>query len=620
MSIIQGSGNPAPGDKEPSKYTENYYRCIVASFDLAASIILQGKMPKERDQYTKLDSSLHNDSMLMKGYRAALRQAYEKPDSFLDPLLPFIQDATDALPQTLSAPADRYSPVPGKMDLQDQIRRDVRDGRLQRLYHMRGDVEEWVRGTVADVFDTLEKHSIFDRMTGQQLVHATILLRLMYGQILAGLSPYCVDDPERLHNERVFSFAANAISEIRNAMILETLRRFDEDARLEGAHAEFMTLALQLGAGRIKIEALSPRSQFDSVRANLRCLKEDRHQLAEIVADHCAWNLFTEYGVPHVAEFGRRPAQVAARTSFFIPGQLVFVTIPQDSKDPIIYGAFDTQSGTRSVAASCDPLDGGFRFEFPLSGIGLPHELSLSASHAAGMRLDDSGKPFPTWAHLLAPLPNPQLAGEIAEAVGSALNVQEQMLASLWSEEPELLKILSEDEATVVAFEAGRVVVLGTCLPGNDARQAFFSMGESLNAVEYAQRAKITFGGPALWFARVLRAEQLPAPTSSGGELTAEELRERDRKALREVVSRCGAMNYRTFVSTLSSWDVLDTNEGRGGHGSLLRIVNGSELRSGTWGKLRDPDHNMNFIRIYEILDRLQIPVGEYTDWLSKNR
>jgi hypothetical protein len=49
-------------------------------------------------------------------------------------------------------------------------------------------------------------------------------------------------------------------------------------------------------------------------------------------------------------------------------------------------------------------------------------------------------------------------------------------------------------------------------------------------------------------------------------------------------------------------------------------MLDGSELRAGTWGKLRDPERNMNFARMYEILDRLRIPVSEYTHWLSENR
>jgi len=39
--------------------------------------------------------------MVMKAYRAVVQQAFEKPDAFLDPLLPFIQDAMDALPAVL---------------------------------------------------------------------------------------------------------------------------------------------------------------------------------------------------------------------------------------------------------------------------------------------------------------------------------------------------------------------------------------------------------------------------------------------------------------------------------------------------------------------------------------
>jgi|694.fasta_scaffold81354_3 hypothetical protein len=620
MSIQQSSGNPAQGNKPASKYTETDYRGVAASIDLASEIILRGKVPKEREQLALFDRSFHSNTMVMKAYRAVLQQAFEKPDSYLDPLLPFIQDAMDALPAVLTGPLDPYSPLPGKSEMRSTLKGQIREGRLQRLYQMRGDVEEWVRGTVAEVFETLEKHSFFSGMTGQQLTHATIALRFVYGEILTGLNPYVMPSIERLANEDVATFAGTAISEVRDAMMIETFRRVDEDPRLEGAVTDFIGLLVEVGRNRIQLGALNSRSQFDLVRSKVMRFEQNREQLAVAITEYCGWDLFTDYGLPHVAEFGRRPTGSPARTAFFIPGQVIFVEIPQDEGDAVIYGAFDTQSGTRSVAAACERTPNGAELGFGLSGFGLPERLAVGALHAAGMRLDDSGKIYPSWSHRLAPVPDPQVAEEVSGAVRLALSVQEHMLASLWGTEPELLKILSEDEATVICFEAGRVIVLGTCLPGNEARQAFFSSGDRVSATGYAARAKLDLGEPALWFARVLRAEEAPAPAPSGEELTAEQLRELDRRAFREEVGRRGAMNYRTFVSTLAKWDVLETNDGRGGHGSLKRMLDGSELRAGTWGKLRDPERNMNFARMYEILDRLRIPVSEYTHWLSENR
>ena len=620
MSIQQSSGNPAQDPKPASKYTEAALRHLVASFDLAAEIILRGKVPKEREQFAIFDCTLRSDTMVMKAYRAVVQQAFEKPDSFLDPLLPFIQDAIDVLPTVLTGPADPYSPIPGKGDMQLRLEGQIREGQLQRLYQMRSDVENWVRGTVAEVFETLESHSFFSATTGRQLTHATIALRFVYGEILAGLNEYVIPNTERLANEEVATFAGAAIGDVRDAMMIETFRRFDEDPRLAGAVTEFIELLAEIGKNQIQLRAISSRSGVDIARSKLERFNKDREQFAVAITDYCAWDLFTDYGLPHIAEFGRRAASTQPHSAFFIPGQVIFVEIPKDANEQVIYGAFDTHSGTRSVAAACERAANGTEMGFQLSGYGLSARLAVGARHAAGMRLDDSGKVYPSWSHRLAPVPDAQVADEVAGTVRAALNVQEHMLASLWSTEPELLKILSEDEATVIAFEAGRVIVLGTCLPGNEARQAFFSSGEKVSATDYAVRAKLDLEEPALWFARVLRSEEAPVPLTAGEELTAEQQREHDRRAFREQVGRNGAMNYRTFVSTLSNWDVIETNDGRGGHGSLLRMVDGSELRAGTWGKLRDPERNMNFARMYEILDRLRIPVSEYTHWLCEHR
>ena len=79
-------------------------------------------------------------------------------------------------------------------------------------------------------------------------------------------------------------------------------------------------------------------------------------------------------------------------------------------------------------------------------------------------------------------------------------------------------------------------------------------------------------------------------------------------------------MNYREFVASLSAWNVVETNDGHGGHGSLKRVVNGSELRTGTWSKLRTPDRYINFARMYEILDALRISVADYARALRGSR
>ena len=73
MSIQQSSGNPAQGLKPASKYTETDFRGVVASFDLAAEIIIRGKVPKEREQFAIFDRTFHSNTMVMKAYRAVVQ-------------------------------------------------------------------------------------------------------------------------------------------------------------------------------------------------------------------------------------------------------------------------------------------------------------------------------------------------------------------------------------------------------------------------------------------------------------------------------------------------------------------------------------------------------------------
>ena len=218
MFTPQQTGTTPHGSKPPQQYTENDYRGAAASIDLAAEIIVRGKVPKEREQWTLLERSFHSDSMLMKGYRSVLQQAFEKPDSFFDPLLPFLQDAMDAMPISVVGRRDMYAGIVGQDAAQGMAEEAVREGRIQRLYEMRHDVEAWVRSTVDETFATLDRHAFFDSMTGRQLVHAAICLRFVYGEILAGLNQY-VASPDRLAHEDVIAFGATAISDIRAAKI-----------------------------------------------------------------------------------------------------------------------------------------------------------------------------------------------------------------------------------------------------------------------------------------------------------------------------------------------------------------------------------------------------------------
>lgn len=621
MSTPQQVGITPQGQKAACQYTEYDYRGALASINLAAEIIIGGKVPKEREQATSLARLYHSDSLLMKGYRAVLREAFEKPDSFFDPLLTFIQDAMDVMPIRLLGSQDPQLMLVSKEEAQRKAAQSIREGRIERLYQTRQDVEQWVGETVGEVFATLDKHDFFEAMTGQKLAQAAITMRFMYGEILAGLNQY-VTPSEKMEHQVVVAFAGTAIRDIRAAMMVETFRRFEEEPRLDAVVSEFATLATAVGQQRLQIRALSARSEFQVLRSKLERFEEDRSQITDCLLASCSWGLFSEYGLAHIEEFSRRHAALEARSAFFVPGQIAFVEVPDSSDDSVIYGAFDRQSGSRCVAASCELEPGRVELGFELSGLGIPEQLAVAARHAAGMRIDDQGKVFPSWAHRLAPLPDIELGKKVVSALHKALQVQERKLAELWSTEPKLLEILSENEATVVIFDGARVFVIGTCLPGNDARRAFFSADKDASAVEYAARAKLDLRNPALWFARVVRTGQVsaPAPTPAAEDMSAAQLREHHRRAFREAVSRTGATNYRGFAASLASWGVVDTPEGHGGHGSLKRIVEGTELRAGTWGKLRDPERNMNFARMYEILDSLRIPVSDYTQWLLRKR
>ena len=118
-----------------------------------------------------------------------------------------------------------------------------------------------------------------------------------------------------------------------------------------------------------------------------------------------------------------------------------------------------------------------------------------------------------------------------------------------------------------------------------------------------------------------LNVARFSEPAEALPELSETELSRRDvRRDLRTALHRTGQMKYRDFVSSLKPWSVVETTDGHGGHGSLKRKVEGRELRAGTWGELRDPDPNVTFGRIYEILESLAIPVAEYTRGIMEKR
>ena len=614
-----------------SQYTENDYRGAVASLDVASEFILLGKIPKETEQNKMLERSFFSIDGRLKAYRAVLEWAFNKPDEWFKPLLNLVHDALECVPAMVVGPADVIRHLPAKQEADREAQQSAQEGRVQQLYLMRHEVEGWVCDTVRQVVDILQKQSFFEGMTGRQLLHATLCLRFIYGEILAGMNPLIVH-PESLQDEEgaavpagysregMRSFAGSVVGEMREAMLLETFKHFDRAPQFQTALPSFVTLALGLGERRLSLWNLCARERFAVLRRKLEYFEENRSQIGQFLLDYCSWDTFVEHALPGIAELNRRRgAAPAERGGFFVPGQLVFVELPTEAGDPVVFGGFDTHSGTRCVAARSDTMPAGYELGFQLSGLGIVEALGVEAKAAAGMRIDASDKVFPTWAHRLLPQEQNVEAEQVSQAVRDTLAFQEGKLAALWRRYPELLSIICESEPTVVVFDGERVVVVGASQLGNAAREAFFSHGEdaaaSALAAEVIQRAGIDVQTPSAWRARVLVEASPPQPQepARAQEPSAEEARQQERRAFRDAVERTGAMNYREFVKALAPWGVVETTDGRGGHGSLKRTLDGAELRAGTWGKLRDPERNMNFARMYEILESLRVPVSEFT-------
>ncbi len=595
-------------------YTDNDLRGITSSFDLASEIILCGKVPKEKEQVDLLLRSFHNNTSAMKAYRSVVNLLLSKPDSYFDPLLPFLHDAVAELPFSGLVKTDLFGPRRPKPGVEEGIKSEVRAGKARKLYEQRPEVEQWISDTVSEVFGLLEQGGLLEVSSGRELFRTFSVLRFAYGQLLATLTPYLAP-ADKHDDELVCSFASVAVSDVRKALLNETLDRLNSNPAFKRVASEFGELVKASAAGHLRVFSLCSRSQFDATRQSLLSFSQDPGQLAEAVGSFLVRTHFVDLALPHLQEHLRRAAPAALKSDFFVPGQLASVDISPDHSEPTVYVSFESHSDTTVVAVQVEGIAG---MSHNLAGIGLPEAFDFAANGAVGLSINRQGKMFSSYAQRLLKQEETPETATMRSTLEGCIAVQQHKLAGLWARHPELLSIISDDEPTVVVFDGPRAFVLGTCLPGNQARISFFS-GSSETAVgELLHRANIEVQDPSVWLMRRLedgtQAEALP-------ELSETELSRRDvRRDLRTALHRTGQMKYRDFVSSLKPWSVVETTDGHGGHGSLKRKVEGRELRAGTWGALRDPDPNVTFGRIYEILESLAIPVEEYTRGIMEKR
>lgn len=606
---------PNPGHK----YTDNDLRSIAASIDLTTELILRGKIPKEREQAQLLIQAFNSNTMFLKGYRVILDTFYAKPDSYFEPLLSLMQDAAEAIPAQKqpfpSSPSERR----GREASREDIERGVREGSFQRVYSPRPEVESWIDSTVSETFGILEEHSFKSISSGKQLAQLTIGLRFAYAQLLSALNEYIVDHEEPVRGS-VQSFAAVMIKELRSALLTDTVTRILEHAPFEGLMPDYFT-TIQSSASpekRLRTLSLSARSEFNALRAYLETFESDREQILEALADAGLWDRFLEEGLPNLQQFLSAQPRPPAAGAFFVPGQLSFVDYPPDPKDPPVLGTFDSHSNQQYVAI---PSQADNPESFQLTGPALGSRLQFAARASSGLHIDENNKLFPAWVQRFIAEPNFEGIETVRQAVQDVLEIERRKIGALWISHPEVLGIISDDEPTVIIFEGPQVTVLGTCMPGSTVRSEFFSKAGACSVESITARTPLELDKPELWFARVVVTVPpappiLPAPPV----LTPEEQRQAERREFREAIQLTGQMNYREFVASLSAWGVIETNDGRGGHGSLFRIVDKSDLRAGTWGKLRDPERHMNFARMYEILDSLRISIADYSRALLREQ
>ncbi len=595
-------------------HDEKYIRGIAASIEVATELILRDRLPKERDQHLLWNSALTSAGSSIRAYRELTALVLAKPDSYFEPVLNFLSDALANMPEGRTVIRDLYSSKKEESQMHRDILASLRDGAHHAFWSSRPDVAEWVDGVVRDVFSVIDQTKLFSVPNGKALLHHLVALRFVYGELLAAMTPY-VAPSSRNPGEEYCSFAASAVQQVRGALMLETARRILESPELHRHLPELVSHASAISERNIRLMAVSALSQFDLTLRKLTLFKNKQSEVLDCIIQAALWENFVDHGLPQLSEFARCHPPVEAPQQFFIPGQLAFVYAAGEHGDARISGAFDHHSGCRFLAASSDELHGTW---YQISGLALSERFAFAANDSIGIRVDAQGALFTSWEERLAPRRENEALAESRDAVTRCLSFVEGHLAGLWQRAPGLLEIMSEDEPTVLVFHGSEVFVLGTSLGENGQRSAFFAHAESAASSEILQRSGLALEHPELWFVRPL---ELGADAPSETPLPSEEVSRRAlRRGFRDAISRAGQLNYRGFVASLSCWGVVETTDGRGGHGSLKRTHEGKELRTGTWGALRNPEKPIDFPRMYEILDALEIPIEEYTDLLLRKR
>lgn len=598
-------------------YDERYIRGVAASIELAAELILRERLPKEKEQHVLWNNALTSVSSANRTYRELTAFVLSKPDSFFEPLLTFVQEAIDNMPEGRRFARDIFGPKSEEMAMNADILSSLREGAHHEFWCHRPDVGEWIAGVVRDVFAIIDRNSLFSVSNGKDLLHHLVALRFVYGELLAAMTPY-LTPTDKTPSEEYCTFSSAAVQQIRGALLLETARQILETPSLHRHIPELLTHAIAASERNIRLMAVSAISQLDLTLRKLTLFKSHQSEVLDCVVQAALWESFVDHALPHLSEFARQHPPLTSAPNFFIPGQLAFVFAPQESGDAHIAGAFDNHSGCRFLTASSKDFEGSW---YQISGVGMPERFAFAASDSVGVRMDAHGSLFTSWEERLAPRRDNEALEESRQIATRCFSFVESHLADLWHRDPSLLEMMSEDEPTVLLFDGPRIFVLGTSIGENKVRTEFFANADSVVGHDVFNRSGLVCEHPEFWLIRPITSlaeapSDVPAESLPHEELSRRELR----RDFRAAISRSGQMNYRTFVASLSHWDVVETTDGRGGHGSLKRLHDGLELRTGTWGALRNPEKAIEFARMYEILETLKIPIQEYTTFLLRER
>lgn len=517
------------------------------------------------------------------------------------------------------------------------MREILREGAAQQLYQERPEIERWIDAVVTEFYDALNDAKVLPTKDGFELFKTFTILQLSYAELLAALTPLVTPTVAPVGQVSV-SFVNVVIPEIRKAMMSATFRRFNADLRLRDAGPTFVDYVRRHANADHETswrdspsnDTQSPKTCmpalliFNLCLSHLRQCQKDRLEAVESFEELC---LFEESAVPYLLEYNRRALQDVKSYDWLPPQALVAVVdVAMNSVGSNIGVSFDSHTDTVAVLIGNDEFA---EWAAPLGAMGLSDCLHFSAAGFVSARRGPRGKLFSSWEQRLVTTEQNRTTEEAKEAVERCVRIQGTKLATLMQATPELYQVINNDEPTIVVFDGAQTWILGTVLDSNSTRGKFFEASRSKDAEArdaeanevqtVAAAAGIQLNNPELWFARRLENKS-PEKKNDGTTAisTSEQNRREARRKFREVIRQQGMSNYRDFVTSLKDWDVIETTDGHGGHGSLKRTIGENELRAGTWDALRRSDRPVNFARMYEILENLEIPLSEYTARLSK--